>query len=317
MCLFKVWRSSAWPGFAKSAKRGQVMWRSSAWPGLAKKCGDPPHDQDLQKVWRSSAWPGLAKVWRSSAWPGFPKICVPKGSKYCGDPPHDRDWQKCGDPPHDRDFQGYVTPKLGQSWRSSAWPGFPRLRHTKSRSIVEILRMSLYTTPRRLDGTLNRGLVCVAHQTWTIKILTSLRKRICDLWHLANTLRSATRGHRDPHLELSFKVGTWSSIIYKKIQNKRRYEQMSLMFCRQLKISESELHSSGFNYKKDTCINSFIKTKSHSFNVKQYCCKNIFNIFFLFKRTRTPGFPENNNSLSLFSRKFRTKGHFFLNEAFF
>ena len=30
------------------------------------------------------------------------------------------------------------------------------------------------------DGTLNRGLVCVAHQTWTIKIPTSLRKRICD-----------------------------------------------------------------------------------------------------------------------------------------
>ena len=34
--------------------------------------------------------------------------------------------------------------------------------------------------PRRSDGTLNRGLVCVAHQTWTIKIPTSLRKRICD-----------------------------------------------------------------------------------------------------------------------------------------
>ena len=35
-------------------------------------------------------------------------------------------------------------------------------------------------TPRRSDGTLNRGLVCVAHQAWTIKIPTSLRKRICD-----------------------------------------------------------------------------------------------------------------------------------------
>merc|ERR1711879_817356 len=34
--------------------------------------------------------------------------------------------------------------------------------------------------PRRSDGTLNRGLVCVAHQTWTVKIPTSLRKRICD-----------------------------------------------------------------------------------------------------------------------------------------
>merc|ERR1711954_324268 len=34
--------------------------------------------------------------------------------------------------------------------------------------------------PRRSDGTLNRGLVSVAHQTWTIKISTSLRKRICD-----------------------------------------------------------------------------------------------------------------------------------------
>ena len=29
--------------------------------------------------------------------------------------------------------------------------------------------------PRRSDGTLNRGLVCVAHQTWTIKIPTALR----------------------------------------------------------------------------------------------------------------------------------------------
>ena len=27
-------------------------------------------------------------------------------------------------------------------------------------------------TPRRSDGTLNRGLVCVAHQTWTVKIPT-------------------------------------------------------------------------------------------------------------------------------------------------
>ena len=26
--------------------------------------------------------------------------------------------------------------------------------------------------PRRSDGTLNRGLVCVAHQTWTVKIPT-------------------------------------------------------------------------------------------------------------------------------------------------
>ena len=34
--------------------------------------------------------------------------------------------------------------------------------------------------PRRSDGTLNRGLVCVAHQTWTVKIPTALRKRICD-----------------------------------------------------------------------------------------------------------------------------------------
>ena len=33
-------------------------------------------------------------------------------------------------------------------------------------------------TPRRSDGTLNRGLVCVTHQAWTIKIPTSLRKRI-------------------------------------------------------------------------------------------------------------------------------------------
>ena len=30
------------------------------------------------------------------------------------------------------------------------------------------------------DGTLNRGLLCVAHQTWTVKIPTSLRKRICE-----------------------------------------------------------------------------------------------------------------------------------------
>merc|ERR1712115_535122 len=40
--------------------------------------------------------------------------------------------------------------------------------------------MGHVVVPRRSDGTLNRGLVCVAHQTWTIKIPTSLRKRICD-----------------------------------------------------------------------------------------------------------------------------------------
>ena len=44
---------------------------------------------------------------------------------------------------------------------------------------------------RRSDGTLNRGLVCVAHQTWTIKIPTSLRKRIydCRLIHNCKHLR--------------------------------------------------------------------------------------------------------------------------------
>ena len=30
------------------------------------------------------------------------------------------------------------------------------------------------------DGTLNRGLVCVAHLRWTIKIQTSTRKKMCD-----------------------------------------------------------------------------------------------------------------------------------------
>ena len=71
---------------------------------------------------------------------------------------------------------------------------------------------------RRSDGTLNRGLVYVAHQTWTVKIPTSLRKRICDCRliqipckqekeKINNDERStgAAGGHRDPHIEFSRK----------------------------------------------------------------------------------------------------------------
>ena len=89
---------------------------------------------------------------------------LPEGGKYCGDPPHDRDWQKCGDPPHDRDFQGYVillrhhitSPKLRHTITSSGYVITSThtidyviryvIQNQKGVSIVEILRMSLYTT---------------------------------------------------------------------------------------------------------------------------------------------------------------------------
>merc|ERR1712115_161148 len=54
---------------------------------------------------------------------------------------------------------------------SSPGPGIVQVGYGCTTNVV---------VPRRSDGTLNRGLVCVAHQTWTIKIPTSLRKRICD-----------------------------------------------------------------------------------------------------------------------------------------
>ena len=68
-----------------------------------------------------------------------------------------------------------------------------------------ILALLNLVTPRRSDGTLNRDLVYVAHKTWTIKIPTSLRKRICDcrliqnckhlqVWALHVSCRVSRRG---------------------------------------------------------------------------------------------------------------------------
>ena len=95
-------------------------------------------------------------------------------------------------------------------------------------------------TPHRSDGTLNRGLVCVAHQTWIIKIPTSLRKRIFDsqliqieitLTHLEERCSAAASGHQDSRLEFFLK----GAIKYEKRKINRasfpiKVKSLSTMF---------------------------------------------------------------------------------------
>ena len=83
--------------------------------------------------------------------------------------------------------------------------------------------------PRRLDGTLNRGLVYVAHYTWTVKIPTVTEEENLGLPAHKNTLQTGKRkkvderstgaagGHRDPHIEFSAR------------SNKARNEMKSLL----------------------------------------------------------------------------------------
>ena len=90
-------------------------------------------------------------------------------------------------------------------------------------------------TPRRSDGTLNRGLVCVTHQAWTIKIPTSLRKRICDcrLIQTAHTLRSAA-------LRLQVGIGIHTSKRLRAIVN-----------CKKKKKKEFASFASYLGYQHD------------------------------------------------------------------
>ena len=53
--------------------------------------------------------------------------------------------------------------------------------------------------PRHSDGTLDPGLVSVVHRTWTLKIPTSLRKRVCN----CKLIHCKHLGHRGKRPDIS------------------------------------------------------------------------------------------------------------------